>query len=104
MRVVITGGAGFVGLHLALSLKREAPDRTVIEFDHLKRRGGELALRSLAAGGVEFRDGDIRNAEDLTDTGSLDLLVECSAEPSVQAGLSGGERYLINTNLIGTIN
>jgi CDP-paratose 2-epimerase len=63
-----------------------------------------LALRRLAAGGVEFRHGDIRNPEDLADTGSLDLLVECSAEPSVQAGLSGGQRYLINTNLIGTLN
>jgi CDP-paratose 2-epimerase len=63
-----------------------------------------LALRRLAAGGVEFRHGDIRNPEDLADAGSLDLLVECSAEPSVQAGLGEGGQYLINTNLIGTIN
>jgi CDP-paratose 2-epimerase len=104
MRLLITGGAGFVGSHLALSFKREKPDSTVIAFDNLKRRGSELALRRLAAGGVEFRHGDIRNPEDLADTGSLNLLVECSAEPSVQAGLSEGQRYLINTNLIGTIN
>jgi CDP-paratose 2-epimerase len=104
MRMLITGGAGFVGSHLALRFKQESPDSTVIAFDNLKRRGSELALHRLAAGGVEFRHGDIRNSEDLADTGSLDLLVECSAEPSVQAGLYGGERYLINTNLIGTIN
>ena len=104
MRILITGGAGLVGSHLALSFKRENPDSTVIAFDNLKRRGSELALHRLAAGGVEFRHGDIRNPEDLADTGSFDLLIECSAEPSVQAGLYGGERYLINTNLIGTIN
>jgi CDP-paratose 2-epimerase len=104
MRILITGGAGFVGSHLALSLKRENPDSTVIAFDNLKRRGSELALRRLSAGGVEFRHGDIRNPEDLAETGGVELLVECSAEPSVQAGLHGGERYLINTNLVGTIN
>jgi len=104
MRIVITGGAGFVGSHLALSLTREIPDSTVIAIDNLKRRGSELALPRLALGGVEFRHGDIRNPEDLADAGSLDLLVECSAEPSVQAGLAGGERYLITTNLIGTVN
>ena len=104
MRILITGGAGLVGSHLALSFKRENPDSTVIAFDNLKRRGSELALRRLAAGGVEFRHGDIRNLEDLADTGTLDLLIECSAEPSVQAGLNGGERYLINTNFMGTVN
>ena len=104
MRLLITGGAGFVGSHLALAFKKEQPDSTVVALDNLKRRGSELALRRLKAGGVEFRHGDIRNPEDIADAGSFDLLVECSAEPSVQAGLSGGQRYLINTNLIGTIN
>jgi CDP-paratose 2-epimerase len=84
-----------------LSLKRENPDSTVIALDNLKRRGCEVALRRLAEGRVEFRHGDIRNPGDLAETGGLDLLIECSAEPSVQAGLYGGERHLINTNLIG---
>jgi len=101
---MITGGAGFVGSHLALSFKREQPNCTVIAIDNLKRRGSELALRRLDAGGVEFRHGDVRNPEDLADAGKVDLLIECSAEPSVQAGLSGGERYVLDTNLIGTIN
>lgn len=104
MRIVVTGGAGFVGSHLALAFKREMPGSTVIAIDNLKRRGSELALQRLARGGVLFRHGDIRNSEDLADSGTVDLLIECSAEPSVQAGLSGGDRYLINTNLIGTIN
>src|SRR6516165_2621492 len=104
MRILVTGGAGFVGSHLALLFKRDMLNSTVIALDNLKRRGSELALQRLASGGVEFRHGDIRNREDLADAGSLDLLIECSAEPSVQAGLVEGDRYLINTNLMGTIN
>jgi CDP-paratose 2-epimerase len=85
---MITGGAGFVGSHLALSFKRDMPHSRVVALDNLKRRGSELALRRLASGGVEFRHGDIRNREDLGDAGSLDLLIECSAEPSVQYQLT----------------
>ena len=101
---MITGGAGFIGSHFALLFKRDMPDSTVIALDNLKRRGSELALQRLASGGVESRHGDIRNRQDLADAGGLDPLIECLAEPSVQPGLAGGNRYLTNTNPIGTIN
>ena len=71
MRIIITGGAGFVGSHLALSFKRNMPDTRVIALDNLKRRGSELALRRLASGGVEFRHGDIRNRRVLRFTGAM---------------------------------
>src|SRR6185369_17887032 len=99
MRILVTGGAGFIGSHIALAFKRDIPNATVLALDNLKRRGSELALSRLAAGGVQFCHGDIRNPEDLSEVGHSDLLVECSAEPSVKAGLAGGEKYLINTNL-----
>ena len=31
-------------------------------------------------------------------------MIDCSAEPSVQAGLSGSPRSVLDTNLVGTIN
>ena len=102
-RVLVTGGAGFVGSNLALLLaERRGAD--VVAFDNLHRRGSELALPRLRASGVEFIHGDIRNHEDLDDFPATDLVIECSAEPSVHAGYDGGGRYLINTNLIGTVN
>ena len=57
-RILITGGAGFIGSNLALSFKRDHPSATVIAFDNLKRRGSELALSRLRTGGVEFMHGD----------------------------------------------
>jgi len=101
--VLVTGGAGFVGSTLALHLKRYDVARRVLALDNLKRRGSELNVPRLQAGGVEFVHGDIRCPEDL-DVAATDLLLECSAEPSVLAGYDSSPEYLLNTNLGGTIN
>lgn len=101
--ILITGGAGFVGSNLALKLKKDFPDTRVTSLDNLKRRGSELSAARLKEAGVEFVHGDIRNKEDLV-FDSIDLLIECAAEPSVLAGIGGSPEYLINTNLVGTLN
>lgn len=101
--ILITGGAGFAGSNLALKLKADYPDASITCLDNLKRRGSELSLKRLKVAGIEFIHGDIRNKEDLSAL-SFDLLIECSAEPSVLAGIEGSPEYLLNTNLFGTIN
>ena len=102
--ILITGGAGFVGSNLGQYWKRDFPEDRVIALDNLKRRGSELILPRLKKSGIEFVHGDIRNREDIESLGKTDLILECSAEPSVQAGYHGDPRYLINTNLSGTLN
>ena len=104
MRLLITGGAGFVGSNLALDFKKNNPETHIIALDNLKRRGSELNLPRLKEDGIEFIHGDIRNKEDLEGTGKADLIIECSAEPSVMAGYNSSPEYLINTNLLGTVN
>lgn len=103
--ILVTGGAGFVGSALALRARVTWPDATVTAFDNLRRRGSELNLQRLRAAGVQFVHGDIRNPADLATLGrELDLLLECSAEPSVLAGYDGNPSYVIDTNLTGTIH
>lgn len=101
--ILITGGAGFVGSNLGLKLKEHYSDVEVIALDNLLRRGSELNLPRLRDGGVRFIHGDVRNKEDLNFP-DIDLLIECSAEPSVMAGVNSFPEYLLNTNLIGAIN
>ncbi len=104
MNILITGGAGFVGSSLAIRLKQRYPAYSVVCLDNLKRRGSELNLSRLADAGIKFLHGDIRNAEDLNQAGATDVIIDASAEPSILAGLGGSPDYVINTNLIGTLN
>jgi len=102
--LLITGGAGFVGSNLAIALKRANTDWSITALDNLKRRGGELNLPRLKQAGISFIHGDIRCPEDFQAAGPFDLLIDCSAEPSVQAGTDDAPTYVLNTNLTGTLN
>jgi len=103
-KVLITGGAGFVGANLALACKQAFAGVDVIAFDNLKRRGSELSLPRLKRAGVVFQHGDIRCREDVDTWPAFDLLIDCSAEPSVQAGVDGCPLPVIQNNLLGTIH
>jgi CDP-paratose 2-epimerase len=102
--ILVTGGAGFVGSNLAVAFKEKYPKTRVFALDNLKRRGSEMNIARLKENNVFFVHGDIRNPEDLVLGTKIDLLLECSAEPSVMAGLDNNPLYIINTNLTGTIN
>src|SRR5262245_15389625 len=103
-RIVVSGGAGFAGSHLALRFKETFPKSEVVAFDNLRRRGSELNLARLKRGGVSFMHGDVRSRADVMEIGAHDLFIDCAAEPSVLAGVNGSPDYVIDTNLIGTLN
>jgi len=102
-RVLITGGAGFVGSNLAIALAADS-GREVLAFDNLHRRGSELNLPRLEAAGVQFVRGDVREPAQLEQLPEVDAIVECSAEPSVMSGTNGDTSYLVHTNLTGAYN
>lgn len=54
MRLLVTGGAGFVGASLALAFKRAHPGATVVVLDNLRRRGSEQNIARLGAAGIRF--------------------------------------------------
>jgi CDP-paratose 2-epimerase len=101
--ILITGGAGFVGSNFAIKLRENFPQANIFALDNLKRRGSELNIPRLKKNMIQFIHGDVRNKEDLKFK-EVDLLIECSAEPSVLAGVDSSPEYVINTNLIGAIN
>jgi CDP-paratose 2-epimerase len=103
--ILVAGGAGFVGSSLALRLRAAYPDARIVAADSLRRRGSEWNLPRLTAASVEFIHADIRRPDDLAFPNMrFDLVIDCSAEPSVLAAYGGGPAYVIDTNLTGTVN
>jgi CDP-paratose 2-epimerase len=100
-RVLVTGGAGFVGATLAIGLAARHPRWEIVALDNLRRRGSELNLPRLREAGVSFVHGDVRVGGDLLALDPVDALVECSAEPSVLAGFGRDAAYVVESNLVG---
>ena len=106
--ILVTGGAGFVGSHLAVALRDAFEGVHVTAFDNLSRSGSETNLPLLERHGVNFVRGDVRNGEDLAALSKQpDLILDCAAEPSALAGYpsagnEGSARYAVETNVVGT--
>lgn len=103
-RILVSGGAGFVGSALAIRLKENFPQARVVALDNLTRKGSELNVPRLQVGRVEFVRGDVRHAESFAAFNDVDLIVDCAAEPSVMAGKDGTPLYALETNLWGTVH
>jgi CDP-paratose 2-epimerase len=75
-------------------------------LDNLSRKGSEHNVSKLQELGVSLLRKDIRNASDIEDLEKFDWIIDCSANPSVLAGINGesSSRQLIEHNLLGTIN
>lgn len=85
MRVLIAGGAGFVGANVATYLARQAEDYQVTVMDNLVRLGSEFNLTRLREAGIPIHRGDIRCREDFP-KGPFDLILDCAAQPSAIDG------------------
>jgi UDP-glucose 4-epimerase len=103
MRVVVTGGAGFIGSHLVDRLVREGWGE-VVAVDNLHR--GKLAnLRDhLERGRIAFREADIRDAGAMAAViRGADVVYHLAAQSSVMGAVADLD-YSFTTNVVGTYN
>ncbi|RQG93041.1 NAD-dependent epimerase/dehydratase family protein [Natrarchaeobius halalkaliphilus] len=110
MKILVTGGAGFIGGHLAEQFVRDGHDIVVLDtlvpfYDlGIKERNVEIA-RTAAAGGdgtYEFVEGSITDADVVEDVVSdVEFVFHQAAQAGVRASVSNPEKTT-RTNIEGT--
>ena len=103
MKVLITGGCGFVGSNLAIYFKEKKICSKIDSLDNLSRKGSALNHLRLKKNKIKNYKIDISNTLRILNLPKYDLIIDCCAEAAVEASKKDMDR-VFNTNLIGTYN
>jgi CDP-paratose 2-epimerase len=101
MKILITGGCGFVGTNIALYLNTKGFN--VSSLDNLSRKGSSCNFSLLKKKKIVNYKFDISNYNYIKKLPKFDLIIDCCAEASVEISRKDLDR-VFNTNLIGTLN
>jgi len=103
MKILITGGCGFVGSNLAIYLKANNIGSQIYSLDNLSRKGSVLNFNRLKKNKIKNFKIDISNNKKLSNLPKYDLIVDCCAEAAVETSKKDIDK-VFNTNLLGTFN
>jgi dTDP-glucose 4,6-dehydratase len=101
MRMLVTGGAGFIGANFVHQTLQEHPEYEVTVLDALTYAGNEASLAAVRAD-IEFVQGSVADPE-LVDkvVGQADVVVHFAAESHNDNSLADPSPFL-QTNIVGT--
>jgi dTDP-glucose 4,6-dehydratase len=106
-KVLITGGAGFIGSHVVRRLVNRYPDYTIVNFDALTYAGNLENLSDIDnLSNYHFVKGDICDPESVfhaIEKYEIDTILHLAAESHVDRSIADPMAF-VNTNVIGTVN
>lgn len=103
MRLLVTGGAGFIGGNFLRWLLKTHPDWHIINLDLLSYAGSVRSLDTLQGPNYTFIKGDIADTAlvDRLFQTSLDAVINFAAESHVDRSITGPSIF-VQTNILGT--
>ena len=103
MKILITGGCGFVGSNIAIYLKKKLKKTKIYSLDNLIRTGSDQNKNRLKKYKIKNYKINIENFEKLKTLPKFNLIIDCCAEPAIEVSKREPDR-VFKTNLFGTFN
>jgi len=106
-RILITGGAGFIGSHAVRHFVKRYPEYLIVNLDKLTYAGNLMNLRDVEdAPNYRFVKADILDYDKLKevfDTYGIDTVIHFAAESHVDRSIENPNDFVM-TNVLGTVN
>ena len=102
MKILVTGGAGFIGSNYIRMMFNRYPDIEIINLDKLTYAGNPDNLRDISSPAYTFVKTDICNPESVSDAmEGVDVVVHFAAESHVDRSIKDSSVF-VTTNVLGT--